>query len=68
MIGKDLLIYMDDINVKSIDIKSHLIHHSKLQEAGLKHKLKKCNFFQMQNQYLGHIVDEAGIKPDPQKL
>jgi hypothetical protein len=31
-------------------------------------KLKKCSFFQEQTEYLGFIINEEGVKPDPKKL
>src|SRR6266498_1522548 len=39
-----------------------------LQQAGLKLKLEKCEFARKQLKYLGFIVGEFGIKPDPKKV
>ena len=39
-----------------------------LQQAGLKLKLKKCEFAKKQLKYLGFIVREFGIKPNPKKV
>ena len=39
-----------------------------LRRAGLKLKPKKCNFFQTEVHYLGHVIDKGGIRPNPQKL
>jgi len=36
--------------------------------AGLKLKLKKCQFAQKSIAYLGHIISNKGIKPDKAKL
>jgi len=39
-----------------------------LRQAGLKLKLEKCEFVKKQLKYLGFIVGEFGIKPDPEKV
>ncbi|XP_065084064.1 uncharacterized protein K02A2.6-like [Ochlerotatus camptorhynchus] len=40
----------------------------RLGENGFHVKLEKCNFFQTEIRYLGHIVDRNGIRPDSEKL
>ena len=40
----------------------------KLAKAGLKLKPSKCEFFNSQLKYLGHIVSEKGIATDPVKI
>ena len=39
-----------------------------LRQAGLKLKLEKCEFAKKQFKYLGFIIREFGIKPDPEKV
>ena len=39
-----------------------------LQEAGLKLKESKCDFFRSQIHYLGHMLLAEGIQPLPKKL
>ena len=41
---------------------------SKLVQAGLKLKPKKCEFFKSRISYLGHIVSSSGIETDPRKV
>ena len=41
---------------------------TKLVAAGLKLKLKKCEFFKLKMAYLGHIVSSKGIETDPKKV
>ncbi|KAL1259109.1 hypothetical protein QQF64_009686 [Cirrhinus molitorella] len=40
----------------------------RLLQEGLKIKLSKCNFFQKQVKYLGHLVSEQGVATDPDKV
>ena len=40
----------------------------RLQSAGLKLKPQKCELLQTKVRYLGHIVSEAGIATDPEKI
>ena len=40
----------------------------RLEEHKLTVKLEKCSFFKNSCRYLGHIISEEGIKPDPEKV
>lgn len=66
------LVYLDDIIVFSSNFESHLERlqtvFSRLKEAGLTLKARKCHFFKRQVEYLGHIVSEEGVAPDPAKV
>ena len=66
------LIYLDDIIVHGESIEAMLTNLdrvlSKLQEAGLKLKPRKCQLFEKKVEYLGHIVSTSGIKTDPKKI
>ncbi|KAJ8034222.1 hypothetical protein HOLleu_20966 [Holothuria leucospilota] len=65
------LLYLDDVIVygetflKTLGRLKEVLQ--KLREAGLKLSPKKCNLFQNQVAYLGHIVSKEGISPDPEK-
>ena len=67
-----LLVYLDDVIVFSRTIQEHLerldVVFSKLTEAGLKLKPKKCHLFKREVLYLGHVVSQAGIATDPSKI
>src|SRR5438552_347183 len=41
---------------------------SRLRQAGLKIKPDKCHLFQQSIKFLGHMVSEAGISTDPDKI
>lgn len=61
--------YLDDIVIFSKTFEDHMKHLEqvlqKLREAGLKLKPRKCSIAQERLQYLGHIVDSSGVRPDP---
>ena len=68
---KWVIIYLDDI-IFSKTPKEHIERltgvFQKLQEAGLKLKPKKWEFFKTRISYLGHIVFRDGIECDPKKM
>ena len=69
---KFAMTYLDDIIIFSQDELQHLEHQeivfSHLQEAGLKMKRSKCDFFKREIHYLGHLISPEGISPLPNKL
>ena len=66
------MIYLDDEIVydKSFEERIHRLSKvfCRLQDAELKLKPQKCVLFQKQVTYLGHIVSERGVAPDPAKI
>lgn len=52
--------------------KEHLLHLSlvcdRLRVANLHLKPKKCLFFRPEVKYLGHIISQDGVSPDPEKV
>jgi hypothetical protein len=71
VIRKFALVYLDDVIIYSTSIEQHIKHIDivlgLLQKAGLKIKLSKCTFLQTSVNYLGHVISDKGIKPDPKK-
>ena len=69
---KFAMTYLDDIIIFSENELQHLEHleivFSCLQEAGLKMKHSKCDFFKSEIHYLGHLISPEGISPLPNKL
>ena len=65
-------IYLDDLIIFSRTLDEHLDRLEKvferLREVGLKLSPKKCSFFQRKVKYIGHIVSENGVEPDPEKI
>lgn len=70
--GKTCLVYLDDIIVLGRSFEDHLENLKgvlkRLRDAGLKLGPKKCTFFVKSVKYLGHIVAEDGVRPDPGKV
>ena len=71
-IWKFLLVYMDDICVFSSNFDDHIndlkLVFDRLRESRLKLKPSKCLFCQTQIKFLGHVVTDKGILPDPDKV
>ena len=65
------LVYIDDIIVSGHSFQDQLTNlrlvFKKLQSAHLKLSPKKCELFQKEVKYLGHIVSANGVSTDPQK-
>ena len=68
---KFTLVYIDDIIVYSASFQQHLDHlkevFHRLADANLKLQPPKCLFSMSEVPYLGHIISERGIAPDPEK-
>ena len=66
------IIYLDDIIVFSKTLEEHLMRlqavFEKLKEAELKLKTLKCEFFNQELAYLGHVISKNGIQTDSKKL
>ena len=69
---REYLIYLDDIIIFSKTFDEHLVRlenvFRQLEHHGLKLKGSKCDFFQRQVQYLGHIVSDRGVQTDLYKI
>ena len=69
---KYCIIYLDDIIIFSKTPGEHLRRlqsvFEKLDEAGLRLKPGKCEFFRPQLEYLGHVVLKEGIETNPKKI
>ena len=69
---KIALAYLDDIIVYGATIEECLenlrIVFARIRTAGLKLKPSKCSLFQLETNYLGHIISADGVKTDPKKV
>ena len=66
------IIYLDDVVIFSKSPEEHIERLdavlTKMEDAGLKLKPSKCEFFKRRITYLGHIVSDKGIETDPKKI
>jgi len=67
-----LFVYLDDIVLYASSLREHKIKFDKLakrlRNANLKLQPDKCEFLRKKVTYLGHIITEDGVKPDPKKI
>ena len=63
------LIYIDDIIVYGVDFEQHMQRVEqvleRISEAGLKLRPDKCHLLQTEVVFLGHVVSQEGVLPDP---
>ncbi|XP_061506314.1 uncharacterized protein K02A2.6-like [Anopheles gambiae] len=64
--------YMDDIIIGGRNQKEHddILNETlaRIQDYGFTIRVEKCFFNEKQIRYLGHIIDNQGIRPDPEKV
>lgn len=64
--------YIDDIIVGGRNEEEHRQNlealFKRLQEFGFTVRLEKCSFGKPQIKYLGHLLDQHGVQPDPAKV
>ena len=69
LLWNECLVYIDDIIIIGRTFKQHLNNLAQvfehLEQAGLKLQPHICNLFQSRVQFLGHIISENGVSPDP---
>ena len=72
VIGKFVLVYLDDIVIFSKNAEEHVEHVRIVLEVLRKHKLyaklAKCSFMQSELKFLGHIVGAQSLQVDPKKV
>lgn len=68
----NICIYIDDILVTGPSEEEHLktldLVMTKLEESGIKLKLKKCKFLLETVEYLGHQISAKGVSPTQEKI
>lgn len=71
-INKFMLVYLDDLLVFSKTEEEHYDNLRTVFETLREHKLylkpHKCQFMQEEVAYLGHVITQGGVKPDPKKI
>lgn len=70
--GIKCFVYLDDIVIHAASLVEHnkrLIEvFDRLRENNLKMQPEKCEFLRKEVNYLGHVITNEGIKPDPAKI
>lgn len=65
-------VYLDDIVLYASSLREHEIKFrklaTKLRATNLKLQPDKCEFLRREVTYLGHIISEDGVRPNPQKI
>ena len=71
-IGNICFVYMDDIIVYSTSLQEHLVNLKKifntLNKYDMKIQLDKSEFLRKEVAFLGHVVTQDGVKPNPEKI
>lgn len=72
MLDVEALVYLDDIITYSNTLKEHDKRarrlFNRLREANMKLQPDKYEFLKTEVAYLGHIISENGVKPNPNKI
>ncbi|PHJ23365.1 retrotransposon ty3-gypsy subclass, partial [Cystoisospora suis] len=67
-----VVVYLDDVFVYSATKEEHLIHLRKVLQWIREHRLyagiNKCEFVTQKVKYLGYIIEQGSISPDPRKV
>lgn len=72
LIGNNCFVYIDDIIVYGKTIEEHnknlRILFERLRQVGLKLQPDKCEYLRPELEYLGHVISERGIQPNPNRI
>ena len=71
LVGQTTSVYLNDIMTISKTFDKNLMHLEevlkRLEEKDLQLGIEKCKFMRRKLLFLGHLVDEFGVCPDPEK-
>ena len=64
--------YLDDIIIATETVEEHFIRLREvlecLKKAGFKCRASKCSFLNAQTKYLGRLIKQDGMLPDPKAV
>ncbi|KAL4136459.1 hypothetical protein QTP88_008007 [Uroleucon formosanum] len=70
--GSRAFVYLDDIIVIGATLQEHTTRlrevFERLRQYNLQLQPPKCEFLRKEVNYLGHVITENGVKPDPKKI
>lgn len=70
--GVRCFVYIDDIVVYADNLENHNIKlkevFNRLRNHNLKLQPDKCEFLRREVMYLGHLITDSGVQPDPKKI
>ncbi|CAG9133440.1 unnamed protein product [Plutella xylostella] len=70
--GTRCFVYLDDIVIYSHDLQTHIDNLSavfeRIRQFNLKLQPDKCEFLRKEVAYLGHVISDEGVKPNPDKI
>ena len=66
------LVYLDDIIVFSTSLQEHMVNlervFDRLRDSNFKIQMDKSEFLKLETAYLGHVISNEGVKPNPDKI
>lgn len=72
LLGNVCFAYLDDVVIYAKNLQEHEDKINKvldqLRAAGLKLQCAKCEFLKKEVVYLGHVISDQGVSPNPDKL
>ncbi|CAK1587698.1 unnamed protein product [Parnassius mnemosyne] len=70
--GLHCFVYLDDCIIYSHDLQSHMgklrLVFERFRDFNLKLQLDKCEFLRREVTYLGHVITDKGVSPNPDKV
>lgn len=71
-LSASFFVYIDDVILASLDEKEHIYDIENflivLINKGLKLKMEKCMFGKAEIRYLGFLIGQSGVRPDPKNI
>lgn len=70
--GEKAFVFLDDIIIHAADLQEHEVRRTeiltRLRKFNLQLQPTKCQFLRREVIYLGHLITDEGVKPDPNKI